>query len=51
MTAEQCAKQIVQALKAKKTEVNIGGKELKALWLKRFFPSYFSKRIAKAKVT
>ncbi|GGE62561.1 short-subunit dehydrogenase [Pedobacter psychrotolerans] len=51
MSAADCAKQIVAAVKAKKEEVYIGGKETKAIFLKRFFPSYFSKKIKNAKVT
>ncbi|MCX2586052.1 SDR family NAD(P)-dependent oxidoreductase [Pedobacter sp. MR22-3] len=51
MSATDCAKQIMVAVKAKKEEVYIGGKETKAIFLKRFFPSYFSKKIKNAKVT
>jgi len=51
MSAETCAKEIVKAVKAKKEEVYIGGKETKAVWLKRFFPKIFSKKIREAKVT
>lgn len=50
MPAGDCAKAIVKAIKEKKEEVYIGGKEVKAIWLKRFFPRYFSKMIKKAKV-
>ncbi|GGI27797.1 SDR family oxidoreductase [Pedobacter mendelii] len=51
MSAEECAKQIVAAVKAKKEEVYIGGKETKAIFLKRFFPAYFSKKVRAANVT
>lgn len=51
MSAETCAKEIVKAVAAKKEEVYIGGKETKAVWLKRFFPGYFSKKVREAKVT
>lgn len=51
MSATACAKQIVAAVQSKKEEVYIGGKETKAIFLKRFFPSYFSKKIKNAKVT
>lgn len=51
MSAEACAKQIVTAVKLKKEEVYIGGKETKAIFLKRFFPGYFSKKIRLTKVT
>ena len=50
MTAAECAKQIVQAVKNKKEEAYIGGKEIKAVWLKRFFPKIFSKKVRTAKV-
>lgn len=51
MSAEACAKEIFAAVKAKKEEVYIGGKEIKAVLLKRFFPKLFSKKIRAAKVT
>ncbi|MFC4213267.1 SDR family oxidoreductase [Pedobacter lithocola] len=51
MSAEQCANEIVAAVKAKKEEVYIGGKETKAIFLKRFFPAYFSTKVRAAKVT
>jgi len=48
---EVCAEQIMKAIEAKKEEVYIGGKEVKGVLLKRFFPRLFSKIIRKAKVT
>ncbi len=51
MPAEECAKQIIKAIKQKKDEVYIGGKEVKGVLLKRFFPKYFANLIKKAKVT
>ncbi len=45
-----CAKQIVKAIAANKEEVYIGGKEVKAVWLKRFFPLRLSKYLRTAKV-
>lgn len=45
MSAEECARQIVNAISDGKEEVLIGGKELKAVWLKRFLPSLFGKII------
>lgn len=51
MSAEDCAKEIIKAITQKKDEVFIGGKEVKALLLKRFLPKYFAKMIKKAKVT
>jgi len=50
MSAAECAGKIVSAIKDKSEEVYIGGKETKAVWLKRFFPKYFSKRVREAKV-
>jgi dehydrogenase/reductase SDR family member 7B len=49
MSADECARQIVHAIVKNKEEVLIGGKELKAVWLKRFFPTLFSKLIRKQK--
>jgi len=51
MTAEACAMEIVKAVTAKKEEVYIGGKETRAVLLKRFFPHIFSKKVRSAKVT
>jgi len=50
MSPELCAKQIIKAISKRKEEVNIGGKEIYAVKLKRFFPLLFSKLIKKAKV-
>lgn len=50
MTPEACATEIVKAVSAKKEEVYIGGKETKAVLLKRFFPKIFSKKVREAKV-
>jgi len=44
-----CAKQIIEAIKKGKQEVFIGGKELRAVWIKRFFPNIFLKLIRKQK--
>ncbi|MCW3105421.1 MAG: Short-chain dehydrogenase [Bacteroidetes bacterium] len=49
LSAEECAKQIRDAIITNKEEVLIGGKELKAVWVKRFFPKLFSKMIRKQK--
>lgn len=51
MLAEDCAKQIVQAIKSNKEEVYIGGKEVKGVLFKRLFPLRFSKYLRTAKVT
>ena len=51
MSALACANQILKAVAQKKEEVLIGGKETFGVYLKRFFPGYFSKIIRKKKVT
>ena len=51
MSAEACATEIVKAISARKEEVYIGGKEKRAVLLKRFFPNLFSKKVRNAKVT
>lgn len=51
MPVEQCVKQILNAAAVKKREVLIGGKETKAVTLKRFFPNLFWKVIAKQSAT
>jgi short-subunit dehydrogenase len=50
MSAETCAEQIYTALRKRKEEVYIGGKEVLAVYLKRFSPALFSKILRKAKV-
>ncbi len=50
MSAEDCAIKILEAVDKKKEEVLIGGKEKYGVYLKRFFPKYFSKIIRKRKV-
>lgn len=50
MSPEACAEEIFQAIVRKKQEVYIGGKETYAVYLKRFFPSLFSKILTKANV-
>ena len=48
--AEECAKQIVDALNSGKEEIYVGqARERKALWVKRIFPKLFSKKIRKQK--
>lgn len=51
MSAETCAKEIIKAINLKKEEVYIGGKEVKTVFYKRFFPKWFSNKIRHAKVT
>jgi len=49
MSAEECARQIISAMRKGKEEVFIGGKELNAVTIKRLFPRLFSKLIRKVK--
>lgn len=49
MDPVRCAKQILKAVLQKKEEVLIGGKEVKAVTVKRFLPSLFNKIIRKQK--
>lgn len=49
MSAEECADIILKAIQNDKEEIFIGGKEIKAVWVKRFFPSLFSRIIRKQK--
>tara|TARA_Y100001972_G_C7664315_1_gene335514 strand:- start:1185 stop:1982 length:798 start_codon:yes stop_codon:yes gene_type:complete len=52
ISAEECARQIVRAIKKDREEVYIAGlRETIGIYLKRFFPSLFSRIIRKAKVT
>ncbi len=45
-----CARKIMKAISNRKKEVYIGGKEVFAVYLKRFFPGLFAKFIPRAKV-
>ncbi|WP_276369575.1 SDR family oxidoreductase [Chryseolinea sp. H1M3-3] len=49
-SAEWCARKIVVAIERQQEEVYIGGKEVFAVYLKRFFPTVFSKIIRKVPV-
>ena len=51
MTADECARQLVQAVDAEKREVLVGGREIKAVKLKRLFPKLFWKVIRKQRAT
>jgi short-subunit dehydrogenase len=44
-SAEWCAEKIIRAIEHEKEEVYLGGKEVFAVYIKRFFPSLFSKII------
>lgn len=50
LSANECAVKILEAIDKKKEEVLIGGKERFGVYLKRFFPKYFSKMIRKRQV-
>lgn len=47
---EWCARRIARAMENRKEEVYIGGKEVLSVYIKRFFPSIFSKIIRKVAV-
>jgi short-subunit dehydrogenase len=47
VSAKYCAEQILKGIKNNKEEIFIGGKELKAIWIKRYFPNMFSRMIRK----
>lgn len=49
VSAKTCAEQILKGIKNNKQEIFIGGKELRAIWVKRFFPKLFSRIIRKQK--
>ncbi len=49
MAPEVCASKMIRALNKGKEEVYIGGKEVLAIYIKRFFPTLFSKMILKVK--
>lgn len=45
-----CAKKIVRAIEKQKEEVYMGGREVLGVYIKRFFPKFFSDIIKRAKV-
>ena len=47
MSAEEAAKQIIQGISNHSEEILIGGRELKAVTLRRFFPKWFGRIIRK----
>lgn len=49
LSPEECATAIIKSIKNKKTDLLIGGKEISAVYLKRFFPQLFYKIIRKQK--
>lgn len=50
MTPGQCASKILKAIEKNRLEVNIGGKEILAVWIKRFFPTVFHSIIRRQKL-
>lgn len=48
--ADWCARKIIRAIENKREEVYIGGKEVLGAYVKRFFPSLFSRIIRKVSV-
>lgn len=50
MSPELCAARIIKAVKKDEEEIFVGGKEIRAVWIKRFFPRLFSRIIRKQKV-
>jgi short-subunit dehydrogenase len=50
MPVEKCASKIISAVKAGKREVYIGGKEVLAVYLKRFFPSILARIVKNYKI-
>ncbi|MFV1450238.1 SDR family oxidoreductase [Maribacter sp. HS] len=50
MPVEKCAKEIISAIKKKRFETYIGGKEKFGIYLKRFFPKLLHRVVMKSKV-
>jgi short-subunit dehydrogenase len=51
MPAEKAAEKIVRAIKKRKPEVLVGGKELLMVYIKRFFPGLARTMVRKIKAT
>lgn len=51
MAPADAARRILRAIQQGKEEIWFGGKEVLGVYVKRFFPAYFSKIIKRAKVT
>jgi short-subunit dehydrogenase len=49
MPAAECAEIILSAIEKRKEEILIGGREIKAVWIKRHFPKMFGRIIRKQK--
>jgi hypothetical protein len=51
MTPEALAARICQAIEREEEEVLVGGKEVVAVYLKRFWPSLYNRMIRRTKIT
>lgn len=51
ISAQQCALQMIAAMRKRKAQVHIGQREILAVYINRFFPALFRNIIAKVKVT
>lgn len=51
ISAEECASKIITGIKKNKLEILVGGKEIKSVFLKKFFPRLFLKIIRKQPAT
>ena len=49
MPVEECVRRLIKAIRKKKKSVLIGNKEIKAVYIKRYFPKLFWKIISKQK--
>ncbi len=47
MPAMECAEIIIEAMKQNREEILVGGREIKAVWIKRHFPGLFGRIIRK----
>ncbi|MBI1268388.1 MAG: SDR family oxidoreductase [Cryomorphaceae bacterium] len=51
MSAADCARKLVHGVSNQKAEIYIGGKEILAVYIKRFFPALLRRMMKKVKVT
>jgi short-subunit dehydrogenase len=51
ISPEQCARTIVRAVERDRDEILVGGKEVFAVALRRFFPALFHRLMRRARVT
>ncbi|MDP4210706.1 MAG: SDR family oxidoreductase [Bacteroidota bacterium] len=51
ISSEQCAREIIKAMNAKKVEAYIGGREILMVYFKRYIPWLFYKLVTKVKPT